>query len=945
MTDIHRGESNGGGDPSTLEGAEIAATHVSLPTQLSTFVGRERELGELREAQTGTRLLTLTGPGGCGKTRLGLQFASELADRFPDGVWWIELAPLAEEELVGAAVAEVLGVRPLPGLTELQAVCGYLASRRAMLVLDNCEHLLGACAAVAEAVLKACPEVAVLATSRAPIAATGETDWRVPPLSLPGEKAGAPADSDAVALFAERARKVSPGFVLTEENSESVGGLCRSLDGLPLAIELAAARLRMLSIEQIATGLGDRFRLLTGGPRSALERHQTLRASVDWSHELLSDPERGLLRRLAVFAGGFTLEAVDEVCAGDGIEREAVLDLIASLVEQSLVIAQEQESGKVRYRLLETVRQYGLERLAEAGEEETVRTRHRDHFLALAEEAGPQLETGRQSEFLELLDPEAANLAAAIDHAVGAESRLALRFCATLYKWWAARGRYAEAELAYSRSLEAAGDDEPALTALALRGRTYVAVQAGEFEAAVRYATDALALAEEVGDKATAARARIELGGALQFPNPAAGRSEMARGAELARASGDNWALVHAKGAIAGTYLWQQDYVRGAAANDEVAALAERVGDPFHVARRWLNSAWLAAFTGRVSEARDSIARGRAATAAGDTMMECITTVILAVIDIREGEPERTLARLEVELEHALKLGAQGAVPFLVTSIACAELAAGRPKEACEKLEGVLPLVEGRVLFATSWSLWLLAEARRLLDDSAAEGTAVQAQASGEQLGNPLFSTGASLTLGRLASARGEWTVAREHVLVHLDACAAGGHVTYVPGCLDALAEVAAGIEAHEDAVRLFGAAERARAEITVVRFPPEETHWAAIEGRLREALGEEDYEAARVEGAELSTYDAVEWARRARGPRQRPPGGWDSLTPTELRVTELVAEGLTNPQVGERMFISKATVKTHLRHIFRKLDVHSRSELSARAAQRDAARSSSPAS
>src|SRR5262245_18944158 len=356
-------------------------------------------------------MITLTGAGGCGKTRLAVKVASEAAEHYPNGVWWVDLGPLAEERLVAATLAEALDVRPLPGLTELQAVCGYLASRRALVVIDNCEHLLKACAEAAEPLLQACPEVAVLATSRAPLGVAGETDWRVPPLSLPGEEGEGLADSVAVALFVERAGKVSPGFVLTDENVASVARLCRELDGIPLAIELAAARLRMLTTEQISTGLSDRFRLLTGGPRTALERHQTLRASVDWSYELLSEQERMLLWRLAVFAGGFALEAAESVCAGDGIASEGILDLLGSLVDQSLVIAEEQGSAE-RYRLLETVRQYGMERLGEAGEEEeeeeeALRDRHRNYFLDLAEQAAPHLETGRQPEWLERLDPEA----------------------------------------------------------------------------------------------------------------------------------------------------------------------------------------------------------------------------------------------------------------------------------------------------------------------------------------------------------------------------------------------------------------------------------------------------------------------------------------------------------------------------------------------------------
>jgi len=274
-------------------------------------------------------------------------------------------------------------------------------------------------------------------------------------------------------------------------------------------------------------------------------------------------------------------------------------------------------------------------------------------------------------------------------------------------------------------------------------------------------------------------------------------------------------------------------------------------------------------------------------------------------------------------------------VPWLLIAIAFAELAAGRLEHARDRLEGLVALIEGRDAPGTLWALCLLAEAQRLLADDEAESTALRARASGERLGHRLHETRAALTLARLASARGEWTDAQQHALAHLDACAEGGHGSYVPGCLDALAEVAAGLGAHEDAVRLFAAAERARAEIGAVRVPPEEKHWAAIDRRLRDALGDGAYDAARAQGTELSTEDALEWARRARGPRTRPPGGWDSLTPTEARVVELVAEGLTNPQIGERMFISAGTVKTHVAHIFGKLELHSRTVLGAQAVER----------
>jgi predicted ATPase/DNA-binding CsgD family transcriptional regulator len=925
----------------------LDASPNNLPVARSSFVGRERELAELGRLLVEERLVTLTGAGGCGKTRLAVQAASETLGQFPDGAWWVELEPLADERLVGAAIAEALGVRPLPGMTELQAAGAYLTSRRTLIILDNCEHLLKACAEAAEALLGAAPELVVLATSRSPLGVSVETQWRVPSLSLPqagheptteaiAGSAKANGVSDAVALFIERANAARPDLALGPDDTDSVAAICTELDGMPLAIELAAARLRILSVAQIAAGLSDRFRLLSGGPRTATPRLKTMRASVEWSYELLSHQERALLRRLSVFAGGLILEAVDEVCAGDGIEHEAVLDLLASLVDQSLVLAEEQERGAVRYRLLETVRQYGLEQLAEAGEEETIRARHRDYFLALAEEAGPLLETARQSEMVQILDPEAANLAAAFDHAVQTDPRLALRFGAALHRWWCARGRFAEAELAYAGSLQASADREPGLRARVLQCRAWVAASAGEVEAAEAHATEALALADEVGDQGTAARARVQMGRTATRANPSAARSQLARAAELARAAGDDWALVDAQQFIADTYWQQGDHVRAAAANDEVAALAERLGDPLQVAHQLGVVFFICLIDGRLGEAREAAERTHAAVqAVGEPVFEAFADWILGTISVWVGDPESALERLNRRLERAMTQGAWP-VPFLLAGIAIAELTLGRLDEAVARLEAVVPLVEGRWALAESWTTTVLAETRRLRADDSAEPTARRAQAVGEELGNRWCATWGRLTVGRLAAARGEWADAREHALAHLEACVEGGHATYLPPCLDALGEVAAGIEANEDAVRLLSAAERARAEIGIVRVPPEAEHWAAIDDNLREALGDEAYDAARAQGAEMSTEDAVEWARRSRGPRGRPPGGWDALTPTELKVVELVAEGLTNPQVAERMFVAPSTVKTHLAHIFRKLDVHSRAELSARAGERN---------
>ena len=349
-----------------------------------------------QRALSATRLLTLTGAGGCGKTRLAAQTAADVLDRFPDGAWWVELAPLADHDAVAPALGEAVGVKPLPGQSSLDAAVAHLADSRALIVLDNCEHLLDVCASATEALLHGCRTLTVLATSRAPLGVSGETDWRVPSLSLPSEHQTEPveavAQSDAVRLFIERAMKVRPNFAVDAANAPAIAQICHDLDGIPLAIELAAARVRVLGVERIASGLGDRFRLLTGGARSAMPRQQTLRASVDWSHELLSDDERVLFRRMAVFAGGWALDAVEEVCADERLWSDlAILDLLTSLVDKSLVVVEEQ-GASVRYRLLETVRQYALDRLAQAGEVAALRERHRDVYLALAERIAPHLE-------------------------------------------------------------------------------------------------------------------------------------------------------------------------------------------------------------------------------------------------------------------------------------------------------------------------------------------------------------------------------------------------------------------------------------------------------------------------------------------------------------------------------------------------------------------------
>lgn len=379
----------------------------NLPTPSTSFVGRERERVEIARALGATRLLTLTGVGGCGKTRLALAVAEETLDRFPGGIWLVELAPVAEPAGVPGAVAAALGVQEAPGGDLFASVLAFLRERTLLLVLDNCEHLIEACAAFAARALAAAPGLRLLATSREPLQIGGEQQWRVAPLAVPA--AAAPlalaelGSFPAVALFVARARAVAPDFRLAPGNAAAVAGVCARLDGLPLALELAAARVRVLAVEQILARLDDSVRLLTGGSRAGPTRQQTLRAALDWSYDLLTEAERAAFRALTVFVGGWTVEAAEAVCAGDDLDPAELLDVLTRLVDKSLVQV-EAGPGAAWYRLLEPVRQYGAGRLAAACETADARARHAACYVALAERAAPALRGPEQAAWLDRLE-------------------------------------------------------------------------------------------------------------------------------------------------------------------------------------------------------------------------------------------------------------------------------------------------------------------------------------------------------------------------------------------------------------------------------------------------------------------------------------------------------------------------------------------------------------
>ncbi|BBL80218.1 LuxR family transcriptional regulator [Rubrobacter xylanophilus] len=486
----------------------------NLPVPLTGFVGRERELAEISELLETNRLLTLTGPGGCGKTRLALEAAHGLRGSYPDGVWLVELASLADPELVPQAVASVLGVREGADCPVVEALSGHLRSGKLLLVLDNCEHLVEACARLAERLLVSCPGLRILATSREVLGVAGEVGLVVPPLSVPeptrtSENVEQMLGYEAVRLFVERAHHRSPAFCLTAGNAGVVAEICRKLEGIPLAIELATARIKVLALEQISARLEDALGLLTAGGRTAPPRHRTLRAALDWSYALLAGPERRLFERLSVFAGRFSLEAAEAVGAGEGIEEEDVLDLLARLVEKSLVEAGDEDGP--RYRMLEPVRQYAREKLEASGGAGRIRERHAGYYLRLAEEAEPELAGARQDVWLDRLEKEHGNLRAALSWALdgGGSTELGLRLAGALGRFWSAHD-LSEGRRWLEKGL-AGGDAVPeAVRAKALNEAGWISLRQDGRET-VALLEESRSLFEKLGDRKGVANSTIHL--------------------------------------------------------------------------------------------------------------------------------------------------------------------------------------------------------------------------------------------------------------------------------------------------------------------------------------------------------------------------------------------------------------------------------------------------
>lgn len=892
--------------------------------QLTSFVGRGAEIDMTTGLLARHRLVTLTGPGGAGKTRLAARVAAGQGHRCPDGLWWVDLAGVGDGTAVAEAMAAAVGVPAVGG--PLRVLTAHLATRRALLCLDNAEHLLDAVAGAVEAVLRGCPLVTILVTSREPLGVPGEAVLGVPPLS----------DDDALTLFVDRARLVKPSFVL-ESNEPAIRSIAAHLDGIPLALELAAAWLRTLTPQQVEAGLDDRFALLVRGPRGARRRQRTLAGSIDWSHALLDETDRVVFRRLAVFPGTFGLEAVRALCAGGAVPDTEVLPALGRLVDKSLVVADE-HAGESRYRLLETIRAYARARLVEANEDAALCDRHLAWYLRFTEAIGSDRERDADRWRRALL-LEYDNLRAALEWGLAAGDASAGRRLAASLAWlWHLDRRGREGIGYLRRAIERVPEERSRLQARLLTGLALVADTASPLDVEYDAATRALELATEVGDDGLRALC-LNLSAVGCFYTDFDAAWQLCEQAYLAAEAGGNFFELGGARALQAIILHLRD--RHAEAEAIVDGTVRR-----HLAHhRGVLSTLLtyqangALATGDPTRALDLAAEALlVAEPLGDYLRVGTARSVLAQIRALTGDPAGATAVIDPVLRLIEGVEDEVFIPFLDQAMAVLEMCRGDRNATITWLRraarstdrGVATWIAGRAMPGLGAAL---AAAGRHEEAATVLDTAV-AVAGRLRLPGPLaeaYAAQADLAaadpdgLGRAVDLHhAALTIRVDHALR-----------AFQPDSLEALARHGAAIQPTPDDVRVLYAADSARATMGLPRPTHQRPAFDTTAGHLREALGGAVFEEAAADGARLTLDAAVAYARRARGRRGRPTTGWSSLTPTEVEVVRLVAAGLTNPQIGARLFISRGTVKTHLSHIFTKLDATNRTELAAAATDR----------
>ena len=917
--------------PSTARAEEVtvrAGAH-NLPWAVSTFVGRSHDLQQVSELVAASTLVTVVGPSGMGKTRLAVEVASRLPQTPPDGVWLVELAligPTEDPELVAEAVAGVLDVVPQPGQSFTEALVDRLRRATLLVLLDNCEHLVSAAARLASDLLAGCPEFKVLATSQRPLGLPGEQVWPLEPLSLP-EPGTAGAGSDAVELFHSRARSLNPRFVVTGKAAAAVAETCRRLDGIPLAIELAAARTAVLSPVEIAKMLDERFRLLTGGGPAAASRHRSIQAALDWSWDLLEPPERALLRRLSVFAGGAGLGEIRAVCTGGEVAREAVLEVLGALVSKSLVVADSSRSS-ARYRLLETVRAYGRDRLEEAGEGDAIAARHAQRYLELAEHGWHQVVAAGSQEGADVLELEHDNLRAALASFLAAgDPRPALRLCSALTPFWKSRGHFREGRDWLDRTLSLDAGAPPTMSVRALWGVGMLSLMLGDLDRATSSLEKSLALARHHGYERPAMEALNLLGFISVFTkDPVTAVPLLEESVSWARVREDPGSLVAALTLYGRARLFSGDTESARAVFEECRERGRalgRGGDSSGL----VGLGWVALSQGRHVEATRLFSEVvPAVRLAGDRFQTALVLSFVGELAWRRGDLHEARSLLQESMALARAMGA----PF---PLARALLGLGRVAQALGDHGAAVGLVDEAVAAARRagfpHAVVRCLAARADLDRAAGDLEAAEARlgearevatGNGDRAGTGLV----LCAQGTVARLRGNFQGSTSLYLEAVDLGVATGDLGGVTDSLEGLAALAVAQDRAEHGAGLLGAADGLRRASGSMPSPMDDSDTAAV----RLALDRGEFDEAFAAGAALSLGEAVVLAAQSRGGPRRPTGGLASLTATEIQVMDLVVEGLSNPEVAARMFVSPRTVQSHLSRVFRKVGVTSRQEL-----------------
>lgn len=918
----------------------------NLPTHLTSFVGRDAELGELVELLGRHRLVTLVGPGGCGKTRLAARVAEQMLGTHPDGVWWVELDIVTDPVRVPEAVLGAIGLDG-KGIDPLTRITGYLADRRALLVLDNCEHVVGAAAVLLKRLLVACPQVAGVATSREPLRVDGETTWAVQPLSLPPVSDEVPLDvllaAESVRLFNERATAARPTLKPDDLTTRSVAAICTRLDGIPLAIELAAARVRSLTPQWVLAGLTDWFHVLTGGSRTAHPRPQTLVASVEWSHDLLSQPERVLLRRLAVFTGGFDADSAQAVSSAtdapaDHLPVPDVMILLSGLVDRSLVVFDGQ-----RYRLLQTIRDFAARQLEATGEAPAARRAHLRHFVAVAASAARQLEARPSIPTLETLEAARENVLAAVDFALTTgDHEAAMSLCADMALFWQLHGRHSESLACVRRVLAETPIDPTPLRAriLCAAGQLgfYTMDVAGGYGSVET--AQAIEMARAVGCDEVLGRALGMQNLLATFGAPQGAPAGLLEAYAAAERAGDSYGMTAAT--AYSTLAWVFGCDRPELAEPHLIRLAEAAdGSPVWAAWHGFVAGIGAWRAGRLWRAVDALTRAdELAWSVGDPVLESWCATWLAETYLCLGDwasATQVIARSEAWMDRS----SFGRFELVASRRITIGLASGDLAGAHRALEAIETAARAMGFPCLTLELAVLGARLALAggDLAAAREGLGEATAIAETLGTPWYRASVADLAGRVALCDGEPTVAEDahhHALV---LSVEHGFHGVAAGTLESLAALACAGDSHAEAARLLGAADALRDATGQRRWPLDDPAHGHLTAALAGALGDDVLSALWQDGGVLNLREAASYATRARAGRKRPTTGWSSLTPTELEVAALAAQGLTNAEIGARLFITTGTAKVHLSHIYSKLSVANRTQLATYAVDRGSGR------